>query len=89
MLVMDSEEADILRRMDKIILDYENMNEMMQETAQSQNLDIYQEYVLAKEWKAKHDKHYRQLGVIVGTRKALTMLILLSLLARYGRTMFV
>ena len=89
MLVMDSEEADILRRADKIILDYENMNEMMQETAQNRNLDIYQEYVLAKEWKAKHDKHYRQLGVLDGTRKALTMLILLSLLARYGRTMFV
>lgn len=89
MLVMDSKEADILRRVDNIILDYENMNEMMQETAQSGNLDIYQEYVWAKEWKAEHDKHSRQLGVIVGTRKALTMLILLSLLARYGRTMFV
>lgn len=83
------EEAAKVRHVDKIILDFENMYEGMQATAKSRNLDIYQEYLLAKAWKANHDKHYRELGVLDGTRKALTMLILLSLLARHGRMMFV
>ena len=86
---LTAEQAAKLKHVDKIILDFENMYEGMQATAKSRNLDIYQEYLLAKQFRAEHDKLHGELGVLNGARKALTMLILLGLLARYGRMMFV
>jgi len=82
-------DAEYVANWTKFVQDYESMSNEWKEAVEGQNHKVYQDYIAAKESLAQHGKFTRELGVLNGTRKALTMLILLSLLARYGRMMFV
>lgn len=77
------------KKVDKIIKDYEMMSPAWQEAMMERESEEYQEYVLAKEFQATDHKFAKELSLIQNTRKAVMMLLLLSLLGRYGRTMFV
>ena len=81
--------AKARKKADKIIKDYEMMDARWQEIMMEHESEEYREYVGAKEWQATDQKFAQELDLIQNTRKALTMLLLLSLLGRYGRTMFV
>lgn len=81
--------AQAHKRADKIIKDYEMMSPAWQEAMMERESEEYREYVWAKEWKATDQKFAQELSLIQNTRKAVVMLLLLSLLGRYGRTMFV
>jgi hypothetical protein len=81
--------AQAHKKADKIIKDYEMMSPAWQEAMMERESEEYREYVWAKEWQVTDQKFAQELHVIQNTRKAATMLLLLSLLGRYGRTMFV
>ena len=80
---------DTVAKVDKIIKDYEMMSPAWQEAMMERKSEEYREYVWAKEWQATDQKFAQELSFWLNTRKALTTLLLLSLLGRYGRTMFV